>query len=195
MFKFFNFYKGICIARILKTLLILGYWTMVAYNPPNQSNPPKSNRKVIVGAILIVLGIITFFCAVFVPIMFSNIFLMFPFFFGGFIIIIIGVMTLMIGIRNRSIATGIAPNSRIVGRYMNWTNRMFGQKNQINNTQNSVNKYGQAYNTPHSGYNSGKKNKSEKKTIPVTICSYCGTSNNIDSEFCIGCNSKLEKYS
>ncbi len=99
----------------------------------------------------------------------------------------------MTGIRNRSIASGIAPNSRIMGRYMNWTNRMFGQKNQINNTQNPVNKYGQAYNTPHSGYKSENKNEPGVRTIPVIICSYCGTSNKAESEFCIGCNSELEK--
>ena len=118
---------------------------MVAYNPPNQSHTPKSNSKVIGGAIIMILGIIIFFCAVFVPIMFDSIFLMFPFFFGGFIIIIIGVVTLMIGIRNRSIATGIAPSSRIMGRYMNWTNKMFANKNRIKNQLNHVNQYGQPY--------------------------------------------------
>ncbi|QEE17934.1 hypothetical protein DSAG12_03772 [Promethearchaeum syntrophicum] len=166
---------------------------MVAYNPLNQSDHSKSNFKVIGGALIMVLGIITFFCAVFVPIMFDNIFLMFPFFFGGFIIIIIGVVTLMIGIRNRSIASGIAPNSRIMGRYMNFANKIFSQKNRVNNAQNPVNKYGQAYKTSHSGYKSGSRKEPGSKPNTVTICSYCGTSNSIESEFCIGCNSKLEK--
>ncbi len=74
---------------------------MVTYNIPNHPHRPTSNSKVIGGAIIMILGIIVFFCAVFVPIMFDNIFLMFPFFFGGFIIIVIGAITLMIGIRNR----------------------------------------------------------------------------------------------
>jgi len=165
---------------------------MVAYNPPNQPHHPKSTGKVIGGAIIMVLGIIIFFCAVFVPIMFDSIFLMFPFFFGGFIIIIIGVVTLMIGIRNRSIATGIAPNSRIVGRYMNWTNKMFTNKNRIKNQQNHVNQYGQPYNTSNPPSASRNHGEYKKRTSREIICSYCGTSNNIKSEFCIGCNSKLE---
>ena len=173
-------------------MIILGYWTMVAYNPPNQFDHSKSNFKVIGGAIIMILGIITFFCAVFVPIMLDNIFLMFPFFFGGFIIIIIGVVTLMIGIRNRSIASGIAPNSRMMRQFMARTNKMFGHKNQVENKFNPVDRYGQAYNTPRSEYKSGKKNETEVRTNYETICSYCGTFNNIESEFCIGCNSKLE---
>jgi len=164
---------------------------MVAYNPPNQSNTPQSNGKVIGGVIIMILGIIVFFCAVFVPIMFDNIFLMFPFFFGGFIIIIIGVITLMIGFRNRSIATGIVPKSRMLERSMNWTNKLFGKKNLVNYNQYQNDKYGQPYNATTN--ESKKQGKTTRKTKHEQICSYCGTSNNADSEFCIGCNSKLEK--
>ena len=165
---------------------------MVAYNPPNQYNQPKSNGKVIVGTIIMILGIIIFFCAVFVPIMFGNIFLMFPFFFGGFIIIIIGVVTLTIGIRNRSIASGNFSGSRMMGRYMTWTNKIFRNKNQVNYQQNPVDRYGQAYNTTPPEYKSEKQKETTVRTRNETICSYCGTSNNNESEFCIGCNSKLE---
>jgi len=165
---------------------------MVAYNPPNQRHHPKSNGKVIGGAIIMILGIIIFFCAVFVPIMFDNIFLMFPFFFGGFIIIIIGVVTLMIGLKNRSIASGIAPNSRIMGKYMNLTNKIFANKNRIKNQLNHVNQYGQPYNTTNSSDESRKQKETTRRKKREIICSYCGTSNSIDNEFCIGCNSKLE---
>ena len=139
-----------------------------------------------------ILGIIIFFCAVFVPIMFDNIFLMFPFFFGGFIIIIIGVVTLMIGIKNRSIATGVAPKFRIMGRYMNWANKTFGNKNQINYNQNPTAQYGQPNNTTNSPSESRKQGENKRRIRREIICSYCGTSNNLNSEFCIGCNSKLE---
>ena len=162
---------------------------MVAYNPPNQSNCPKSNGKVIGGAIIMILGIIVFFCAVFVPMMFDNIFLMFPFFFGGFIIIIIGVITLMIGFRNRSIATGIVPKSRMLERSMNWTNKIFGKKNMVNFNQNQTAQYGQHYHaTTGESRKQGETTRRKKREI---ICSYCGTSNNIDNEFCISCNSKI----
>ncbi len=165
---------------------------MVAYNPPNQPHHQKSNGKVIGGAIIMILGIIIFFCAVFVPIMFDSIFLMFPFFFGGFIIIIIGVITLMIGLNNRSIAAGIAPNSRIMKRYMALTNKIIGNKKQVHYNQNYTAQYGQPYNTTNSSDESRKQKETTRRKKRERICSYCGTSNNIDSEFCIGCNSKLE---
>jgi len=117
---------------------------------------------------------------------------MFPFFFGGIIIIIIGVVTLMIGIKNRTIATGIAPRSRIVGRYMTWTNKVFGNKNPVNYNQNPTPKYGQPYNTTNPVIESRKQGEIKIRTRHEIICSFCGTSNNIESEFCIGCNSKLE---
>jgi hypothetical protein len=165
---------------------------MVAYNHPNQPHHLKSNGKVIGGAIIMILGIIIFFCAVFVPIMFDNIFLMFPFFFGGFIIIIIGVVTLMIGLKNRSIESGIAPKSRIMGRYMNWANKLSGNKNQINFNQNHSDQYGQPNNKTNPAIDSRKQGKNTRRKKREIICSYCGTSNNLDNEFCVGCNSKLE---
>ena len=143
---------------------------MVSYTSPNQPQQGKSNSKIISGAIIMILGIITFFCAVFVPIMLDNIFLMFPFFFGGFIIIVIGAITLMIGIRNRSMATGNFSSSRIM--------KLFGNKNQVYNQEN-----------PDARYNQEKNNG---RTTRETICSYCGTSNDSTREFCISCDSKLE---
>lgn len=141
---------------------------MVSYNSPNHPPHPNSSNKVIGGAIIMILGIIVFFCAVFVPIMFDNIFLMFPFFFGGFIIIIIGVVTLVIGIRNRSIVSGNFSGSRIM--------KLFGNKNSDYNQKNPDVRYEQ------------KKNETRE-----IICPYCGTSNNPTREFCISCDSKLEK--
>ena len=141
---------------------------MVSYNSPNHHPHPNSSNKVIGGAIIMILGIIVFFCAVFVPIMFDNIFLMFPFFFGGFIIIIIGVVTLVIGIRNRSIVSGNFSGSRIM--------KLFGNKNSDYNQKNPDVRYEQ------------KKNETRE-----IICPYCGTSNNPTREFCISCDSKLEK--
>ena len=166
---------------------------MVSYNSPNHPPHPNSSNKVIGGAIIMILGIIVFFCAVFVPIMFDNIFLMFPFFFGGFIIIIIGVVTLMIGIRDRSIVSGNISGSRIMRWNMTWINKMFGNKNQVNYNQNQTAQYGQPYNATNSPIDSKKQGGNTRRTNRERICSYCGTSNNIDSEFCIGCNSKLEK--
>ena len=153
---------------------------MVVYTPPNQPQQGNSNSKIIGGAIIMILGIITFFCAVFVPIMLDNIFLMFPFFFGGFIVIIIGAITLTIGLRDRSMATGNFQGSRMMRRYMGWTKRIFGNKNQVNNTQNPNVRYDQVYNS-----NEVKKRKE-------IICSYCGSSNSPEREFCIRCGSKLD---
>ncbi len=146
---------------------------MVSYNHLNQPHHPKSSSKMIGGTILLILGIIVFFCAVFVPIMLDNIFLMFPFFFGGFIIIVIGAVTLMIGIRNRSMVTGNFSGSRIM--------KLFGNKNQVNNQQNPTVRY----------ESQNQENLVVRKKHEI-ICSYCGASNNPQSEYCIGCNSKLD---
>ena len=165
---------------------------MVAYNPPNQHHHPKSNGKVIAGVIIMILGIVVFGVGAYVGGLPPDVFIMFPFFFGGFIVIIIGVVTLMIGLKNRSIANGIAPKSRIMGRYMNWASKLSGNKNHVNYNQNQTAQYSQPYNATNSSIDSRKQRETTRRKKREIICSYCGTSNNIDSEFCIGCNSKLE---
>ena len=73
----------------------------------------------------------------------------------------------MIGIRNRSMVTGNFSGSRIM--------KLFGNKKSVNNQKNPDVRHEQNY--------------YETREI---ICPYCGVSNKIQMEFCIGCGSKLE---
>ncbi|MHA1794577.1 MAG: hypothetical protein ACTSUK_00565, partial [Promethearchaeota archaeon] len=56
-----------------------------------------SSTRVIIGIIVVILGIFMFFSSVLVPIFTKNVFLMFPFFFGAFIFLVIGMILLTIG--------------------------------------------------------------------------------------------------
>ena len=79
-----------------------------------------------------------------------------------------------------------------MGRYMIWANKISGNKNQVNYNQNHTSQYGQPNNRTNPAIDSRKQGENTRRKKREIICSYCGTSNNIDSEFCIGCNSKLE---
>ena len=56
-----------------------------------------SSTRVIIGIIVVILGIFMFFSSVLVPMFTKNVFLMFPFFFGAFIFLVIGMILLTIG--------------------------------------------------------------------------------------------------
>ena len=62
--------------------------------------------------------------------------------------------------------------------------KLFGNKNQVNNQQNTDVRYKRKY------YKTQEETK--VRAARETICPYCGTSNNPTREFCISCDSKLE---
>lgn len=127
----------------------------------------KSSARIVLGIIILILGVLSFFSSVIIPVFTHNIILMFPFFFGAFVLLVTGMILLTFG------------KIRTFGRRLG---------NQVKEQRDP------AYDMPLRV--SKESNESEKlhqslETEKELICPYCGTSNKARDKFCKICGSPL----